>query len=131
MVGAVAAGNVLVSLDDAAVWTDEGEAYTASFLTNPANFGRTAPAGRLRRIAQAVTLGADATVAITPVADGSEYTDQADSQTLMASDGATQIMVTEPAVEGRRFQYQVEVSAFTGPVLLGEADLHMIQSSTA
>jgi hypothetical protein len=126
MLGCVAGGNVLLILDDPTTWTDEGVAYDAFAVTNPVNFGKTAPSGRLRRVSQAVTLGAPATVTITPLGDGDEYEDQATSEPLDPSGGSTQIVEAEVAVDAQRFQYRVAVSAFDGLVQFGEADLDMI-----
>ena len=131
LVGCVADGNVLVSLDDPSVWTDEGVPYAAHAITNPINFGRATPRGRLRRIGQAVTVGSVATVTVTPLADGDEFEEQAVETTVAAIDGATQIVVVEPAVDGHRLQYRMAASDFDGPVAFGEADLEMIPHRSA
>lgn len=130
MVGAVMNGNVLLSLDDPTVWTDEGTAYSAYAVTNPVNFGRAAPSGRLRRITQAVTLGADASVTLTPLGDGDEYTEQAHTEALAVADGSTHLVESEPAVDGQRFQYIMAASGFGGPLAFGEADVELIEKRT-
>lgn len=126
MVGCPVGGNVLVSLDDISVWQDEGVAYPARMVGNAVNFGKPLPAGRLRRIGQSVTLGGTATVQITPYGDGDAYDAQAVSRTLDPVNGTTQVIEAEVAVDGQRFQYEVEVTDFDGPVALGEAEVAMI-----
>jgi len=127
MVGAVASGNVLLSLDDPSVALDEGAAFEAFYLTNPIDFGRAATSGRLRRIAQSVTVGSLTDVTITPYADGDEFTEQATTIAVDPADGTTQVVETEPAVDGQRFSYKVQPTGFTGPVAFGEADLALVR----
>jgi hypothetical protein len=132
MVGCPVDGNVLVSLDDPTVWTDEGADYAPYFVIGPVDFGRSSPAGKLRRVVQRITLGgSQATITITPIADDSLYEDQATEVTLMTSSGTNQAAQADVAVDGRRFQYRVDVTDFDGAVELGEADLAMIPTRTS
>lgn len=131
MVGCVAGGNVLLSLDDPNLFRDEGVVFVPYAETNPVNFGKAAPVGRLRRIAQAVTIGAPATIMLTPYGDGDEYEEQAQSAVLDPANGTTQVVELEPAVDGGRFQYRMTVTAFDGPVAFGEADLELIPKRSA
>lgn len=131
MVGCAAGSNVLVSLDDSSVWTDEGTAYEAFAITNPLNFGKTSPQGRLRRINVAVTIGGDADVTLTPWGDGDEFEDQAVTESLLVSAGSTQIVEAEPAVDGQRFQFRMAAENFGGPVAFGESDVDLIEKRSA
>lgn len=131
LVGCVASGKVLVSLDDPSVWADEGVAYEAFAVTNPVDFGRTSPSGRLRRIAQAVTVASPTTITITPFGDGDEYDEQATAVLVDPADGTTQVVEAEPALDAQRFQFKMQPSGFTGPVAFGEADIEYIRKRTA
>jgi hypothetical protein len=131
LVGCAAAGNVLVSLDDPSIWEDEDVPYVPFAVTNPVDFARTSPSGRLRRIAQAVTMSSGVSITLTPYGDGDEYEDQATTLVLDPAEGTTQVVEAEVALDARRFQYKMSASGFSGPVFFGEADLEMVKKRTA
>ena len=132
VVGCPTDGNVIVTLDDPAVYEDEGEAYDAYFVIGPVDFGRAGPSGKLRRVVQSVSLGGStATVTITPLADDQTFDDQAYVETVIAAEGVNQRVQANPAVRGQRFQYRVDVSDFDGSVEFGEADIAMIPERTS
>lgn len=118
-----ATGVTLLSLDDPSVDTDQGAAFTASFL--PVAFTPQPPEGesKLRRAVQAVSITTSATVKLTPVVDGSENPDDAQSFSLVSiSNPMNSTIESHPANQGSRFQVRTEVTAHVGACELGEAE---------
>lgn len=118
-----ATGATLVSLDDPAVDTDLGSAFTASLTS--VQFTPQPPQGvsRLRRLTQVVSIGTSATVKLTPIADDATNPDDTQTSNFTSSvDGATPIAVAHTANTGSRFQAKVEVTAHVGACELGEAE---------
>lgn len=119
--------NQIIRLDDTSLVTDEGAAMpTPYFLSGDVDFGLAGGEGRLRRIVQAVTLGGDATVKITPIANGGEVTDQAESFALATTGGAEQRIEHPVASLATRHAVKVELTAHAAAFAFGEADLFLI-----
>lgn len=125
--GAPVGTNVLIRLDDPALATDEGAAMPEPYYRTAAvDFGPAGGQGRLRRIVQAVTVGADATVEVCPVANGVELTDQATQFAVASVDGSEQRIEHHVASVATRHAVCVRVKALAGPLAFGESDLAMI-----
>lgn len=119
--------NTVLRLDNPSLVEDEGSAIpTPFFTTGDIDLGPAGGEGRLRRIVQALTLGGDATVVVTPVANGSEVSSQADTFALLAANGPEQRVESFPASMATRHAMKLEVTAFDGAVSVGEADLFVI-----
>lgn len=119
---ASATDNALFVIDDPALDTDEGEAFTAKMRSAVFDAGPAGGYTKLRRITQAVALAGPVSVLVTPVVDGQIVDAQAEAFDLVTEDGVEQIIESNVAVSGTRFQVQVEVTAHEGPTALGEAD---------
>jgi hypothetical protein len=130
LLGAPKGDNKIYRLDDPALTTDEGAAFPARFQVADVDFGPAGGEGRLRRVAQAVALGGNCTITITPVANGGEVADQAESQALVTSAGAEQIVESYPASLANRHAIVIEATNVLGPVALGECDLHLVPSQS-
>lgn len=118
-----ASGATICSLDDPAVDTDLGSAFTASVVST--QFAAQPPQGfsRLRRLSQVVSIGTSATIKLTPIADDSENPDDAQTSGFTSvTDGATPTAVAHTANPGSRFQVKTEVTAHVGKCELGEAE---------
>lgn len=123
--------NTILRLDNPALTTDEGAAMTSAyFVTADVDFGPAGGEGRLRRIVQRVSLGANSTVKLTPVADGAELADQAESFALLAADGAEQGIEHYVASLATRHAVRVDVTALGGTLAVGEADLFLVPRRT-
>lgn len=112
----------LFVIDDPALDTDEGVAFTARMRSAVFDAGPAGGYTKLRRIAQAVAIAGPVTVTVTPVVDGQVVDAQAETFALVTEDGVEQVVESNVAVSGTRFQVQVEVTAHEGPTALGEAD---------
>ena len=117
-----ASGATILTLDDPAVDTDQGAEVQASFVSTSFDTGPADGWATLRRLAQAVTLDGTATVVVTPLGDGSEYTAQAKTASLTATAGGQQVIEAPTMVPATRFQQKVAVTAHTGSLEFGEAD---------
>lgn len=118
-----ASSSTLLSLDDPAVDTDQGAAFTASFTNVAVTPQPPDGESKLRRIVQNVAITTSATVRITPIVDGNESPD--DTQTFVLAstvDGASPTIEAKPANQGARFQVRTEVTAHVGNCELGEAE---------
>lgn len=118
-----ATGNTILSLDDPSVDTDQGTDFTASFL--PVAFTPQPPEGesKLRRAVQAISITTSATLVLTPVVDGNENPDDAQTFNLASTtDPANSTVEAKPANQGSRFQVKTEVTAHVGACELGEAE---------
>ncbi len=125
--GAPKGTNVLIRLDDPSLYTDEGAAMPTPYFTSAdVDFGPAGGEGRLRRITQAVTLAGTTTVQVTPVANGTEIAEQAESFTLAPASGAEQRIESGVAVMANRHAIVARVTALAGPVAFGECDLALI-----
>lgn len=125
--GAPVGTNVLIRLDDPSLTTDEGAAIPEPYyLTADVDFGPAGGQGRLRRITQAVTVGADSTVEVCPVANGVEVTEQAESFDLMSVEGGEQRIEHHVASVATRHAVCVRVTTLGGPLAFGECDMVMI-----
>lgn len=125
--GAAEGSNVILRLDDVALVEDEGEAMPTPYLLSlDVDFGRAGGMGRLRRITQALSIGAATTVRVTPIANGGEQTDQAESFALATVDGAEQRVEHMVASVGTRHAVKLEFVALEGAASLGECDLHLV-----
>jgi hypothetical protein len=120
--GCNAAGANILSIDDTALDTDQGAAFTASLRTAPFDAGLATGWSTLREFAQVVSVAGTATVTVTPLGDGAEYTDQAQTHALTAAAGEDQLTESPLFVPATRFQAQVAVTAHSGRTELGEAD---------
>ena len=117
-----ATGSTLLSLDDPSVSTDQGAAFSAKFRTTGFDLGPATGFGTLRRYVQSVAVSAQATMVVTPMGDGMEYTGQRSSHTINPASGAQQQIEVPTAVPGTRFQLDVEITAHDGAVEFGESD---------
>lgn len=125
--GAAAGSNTLVQLDDPTVWTDEDAAQpTPTFITADIDQGPAGGTGRLRQIIQALTIAGATSVRITPIANGSEVTDQAETFTLATMNGTEQRIEHFVASMATRHAIKVEVTSFAAAVTFGEGDLVMV-----
>ena len=118
-----ATGTTILSLDDPAVDTDQGAAFTASFL--PVAFTPQPPEGesKLRRAVQSISIGTSAALKLTPVVDGNENPDDAQTFNLASTtDPANSTVEAHTANQGSRFQVKTEVTAHVGACELGEAE---------
>lgn len=119
---ASATDNKLFVIDDPGLDTDEGSAFTAKMLSAVFDAGPASGFSHLRRLTQAVAIAGPVTLAITPIVDGQEATDQQQTFTLSTVDGIEQALEHSCFVNGTRFQVKVEITAHEGPTALGEAD---------
>jgi len=125
--GAAAGTNAIVQLDDPTVWTDEGVAQpTPYYVTADEDQGPAGGAGRLRQIIQALTIAGATSVRVTPIANGSEVTDQAETFALVTTDGSEQRIEHAVASMATRHAVKVEVTSFAAAVVFGESDLVMV-----
>ena len=113
----------LHEFDDVGVVSDVGSVFRTDVEGHPL-----APSAggefKLRRINQWVRLASDATVAITPIADGSVLTDQRYQLDLLVQNGQAQRLEVPCSARGRRFSARLEV--LSGSVSWGEAELLML-----
>lgn len=123
--GAAAGDNELIRLDDIALQKDEGSYFANHFTAAPIDFGPAGSEGTLRRIVQAMTIGGDTTVRITPIANGGEVLSDQDTHALLAADGPGQRIEQYPSSLGTRHGIKVEVTAWAGEVTAGECDLEL------
>lgn len=126
-----ATGATILSLDDPAVDTDQGAEVQASFTSTAFDSGPADGFATLRRLVQVVTLSNTATIALTPIGDGSEVTSQRAVFTLSATNGTTQVLDAPTMVPGTRFQQKVDVTAHAGSLEFGEADQWFIHRRSA
>lgn len=130
--GTYSASGAILSLDDPTVDTDRGAAFTASFTTAPFDMGPASGWATLRLLVQSIILAYTATVRVTPIADGVEYTGQQISSSLNITGDTPEQEVEVPAFAvGTRFQMKVEVTAHSGPIELGESDQHLVPRRSA
>jgi hypothetical protein len=116
--------NTLIRLDDPSLTTDEGVAMPAPTMTSAdLSQGSAGGEGRMRRITQAVTAGADCTVEVCPVANGIAVTSQAEAFDVLSVDGAEQRIEHGVASMANRHAVCVTVTALDGPVALGACDV--------
>lgn len=118
-----ATGVTLLTLDDPSVDTDQGSDFTASLL--PVAFTPQPPEGesKLRRAVQSIGIGTSATLVLTPVVDGNENPDDAQTFNLAStSDPANSTVEAHTANQGSKFQVKVEVTSHVGNTELGEAE---------
>lgn len=117
-----ATGTTILSLDDPSVDTDQGVDFVASLL--PVAFTPQPPEGesKLRRSVQGVSVGTSATIRLTPIVDGNENPDDAQSFTLLSTDGVNQTVEAHVANQGSRFQVKREITAHVGACELGAAE---------
>jgi hypothetical protein len=121
--GCNASGANIFSLDDPAVYQDQGADFTASFLSVAVTPQPPEGESKLRRAVQNVAIGTSATVKITPIADTNENVDDAQTFTLSSIvDGASPTIEAKTANQGSRFQVKTEVTAHVGLCELGEAE---------
>jgi hypothetical protein len=120
--GCNASGASLLSIDDTSLDTDQGSDFTAMLRTAPFDAGLATGWSTLREFAQVVSVGGSATMVVTPLGDGAEYTDQAQTHSLSATAGEDQLTESPLFVPATRFQVQVAVTAHSGRTELGEAD---------
>lgn len=126
--GASAASNTLVQLDDTTVWTDEGAAMPTPYMvTADVDSGPAGGSARLRAIVQAITIADATSVLVTPIADGLEQTDQAETFTLTTADGIEQRIEHMVASSGTRHAVKLEFTSIAAAVALGESDLVLIR----
>lgn len=118
-----ASGANIFSLDDPAVYQDQGADFTASFLSVGVTPQPPEGESKLRRAVQNVAIGTSATVKITPIADTNENVDDAQTFSLASTvDGASPTIEAKTANQGSRFQVKTEVTAHVGLCELGEAE---------
>lgn len=125
-----ATGATLLQLDDPTVDTDQGVPFVASLTTAAFDQGPASGYGTLRRLTQAIGIAGATTVVITPVGDGSEYTDQASTQTLVTTDGTEQELEVPVFVPATRYQLLLRITAHVGLTWLGEADQWFVPRRT-
>lgn len=113
-----AAGATVTSIDEQAVDTDLGVAYTARLVSLAWLAGAWST---LRRFTQFLFLGTSATVAVTPVVDGSEAAADRQERALdSVTDGNGVLLEVPLAARGTRHQIALEVTAHVGITTLGE-----------
>lgn len=113
----------ILSLDDPSADTDQGNAFTAMVL--PVAHTPQPPEGesKLRRAVQTLGITTSATVKVTPIADGNENPDDAQTFNLSSTtDGANPTIESHTANQGGRFQVKVEVTAHVGQCELAESE---------
>lgn len=125
--GASAGSNTLVQVDDPTVTTDEDAAMlTPYYVTADTDQGPAGGQGRLRQIIQALTIAGATSVRVTPIANGAEVTDQAETFALVTTDGTEQRIEHFVASMATRHAVKVEVTSFGAAVTFGEGDLVMV-----
>lgn len=125
--GTAAGSNTIVQVDDPTVWTDEDAAMpTPFYVTSDVDQGPAGGTGRLRQVIQALTIAGATSVRITPIANGAEVTDQAETFTLATMDGSEQRVEHHVASLATRHAVKVEVISFSAAVTFGEGDLVMV-----
>ena len=124
--GACADSNVLLALDVAGLFEDEGEPIAAAFRPQHTSSSGVSDYHRLREVVQAVSVGGPVSLRVTPIVDGGPVPDQAQEYALATLDGVEQFIEHPTALEGSRFSYEVEVLAHAGPVEFGEASLDVV-----
>lgn len=126
--GAAAGSNTLVQLDDTTVWTDEGSAMPTPYVvTADVDSGPAGGSARLRAIVQALTIAGATSVRVTPIADGMEVTDQAETFSLLTTDGTEQRIEHMVASMATRHAVKLEVTSLESAVTLGESDLLLMR----
>jgi hypothetical protein len=120
----------LWEIDDPTVFTDAGADIAPVFETHPVDFGPARGYGRFRECVQWVALFGDATIAITPVADGTRLTEQTVTQVLSVADGVEQRVEVPVSAPGARFGVEIALSGCTALTELGEADLTYVNRRT-
>jgi hypothetical protein len=119
-----ALGATIFSLDDPALDTDQGAAFTAAFVTVAVTPQPPEGESKLRRIVQNVAIGTSATVTVTPIVDTNENPDDTQTFNLASTtDGASPTIEAKTANQGSRFQHRIEVTAHVGQCQLGEAEI--------
>jgi len=124
--GACADSNVLLALDVAGLFTDEGQPIDARFRPQHTSSQGVSNFHKLREVVQAVAVRGPVTVRVTPYVDGGSVPDQAQEFSLATIDGLEQFVELPAALEGSRFSYEVEVLAMAGPVAFGEASMDVV-----
>lgn len=114
--------NTIVQIDDPSVVEDEGAAYPAWFVPAEMDMGPASGVMRMRRVAQSALVGADNSVRITPIVDGSDVSSQSETFVLSVADGITHMAELEPAVQGTRFTARIDVTDYNGSLEFGECD---------
>lgn len=120
--GCNASGASILSIDDTTLDDDQGADFTAWLRTAPFDAGLATGWSTLREFAQVVSTAGSVTLEVTPVGDGSEYTDQKQTHSIVSTDGEEQLTESPLFVPGTRFQVKVAVTAHEGRTELGEAD---------
>lgn len=119
-----ALGATIFSLDDPAVDTDQGAAFTAGLVTVAITPQPPEGESKVRRIVQNVAIGTSATLRITPIVDTNESSADAQIFNLASTtDGASPTIEAKPAKQGSRFASRIEVTAHVGQCQLGEGEI--------
>lgn len=122
--GAAAANNTIAQVDDPTVWTDEGSAMpTPYWVTSDVDQGPAGGTSRLRALVQALTIAGATSIRVTPIADGAEVTDQAETFSLTTGEGTEQRIESMVASSATRHAMKVEVTSFNTAVTFGEGEL--------
>lgn len=124
--GACADSNVLLALDVAGLFTDEGQPIDARYRPQHTSSDGVSNYHKLREVVQAVSVGGPVTLRVTPYVDGGSVPDQRLDYVLATIDGLEQFIEHPTALEGSRFSYEVEVLAMAGPIEFGEASMDVV-----
>lgn len=130
-IAANASGATLFELDDTAVTTDRGASVSAYFVPQPFDQGPATGYATFRRFVQSVQIGGDATVEVTPMADGLEYPSQKQTVALAVASGTLQPVEAPFLVGGTRFQAKVAVTSRSSTVEFGESDQQFVPRRTS
>lgn len=129
--GAREGSNILWELDDPAVTADDTSTTITARFRTVAMDAAGAAFGRMRRFVQWVSLGATATVTITPLADGVPLTMQANTRNLALTDGEAQRLEIPVAAMGGRFQMDFVVNVASGRFQVGEGEWLVVPRKTS
>mgnify|MGYP000252215578 CR=1 FL=1 len=125
--GSAASSNTIAQVDDPTVWTDEGSAMpTPYWVTSDVDQGPAGGTSRLRALVQALTIAGATSIRVTPIADGAEVTDQAETFALVTGDGSEQRLEHMVASSATRHAMKVEVTSFGAGVTFGEGELLLV-----
>ncbi len=119
----------LHEFDDAGQSTDRGAAFVSAIDGHPISATGASGDAKLREIVQWINLVSDATIAITPVADGVPQPDQTYVTTLALADGQAQRIEVPCSVRGRRFTAALEIRDGLASAI-GEAELWIVPKRT-
>ena len=117
----------LWEIDDPTVFNDAGAPVAPFLETHPVDFGPARGYGRLREFVQWLALFGQASVTVTPIADGTTITEQAHTQLFNVAQGVEQRIEAPLSASGSRFAVLLRLSGCTALTEIGEADLSYVR----